>query len=280
VPRACPSCGNLDIAPIGRGTERLHEQLAEHLHGRDGGPVRLIRIDADSTRARGALQTQLAAVHDGDVEVIVGTQMVTKGHDFRRITLVAAVQPDGALFSSDFRAPERLFALLMQAAGRAGRDARQGGTSELWVQTHHPTHPLYRALARHDYASFAADQLAERQAAGWPPHTHLALLRAEARQMADALAFLAAVVEALAQPDEATMSPATREAAGAVQVYPPVPMPLARIADVERAQLLLESHSRPALQHLLTASMPSWVALKAEHRRVVRWSVDVDPISL
>src|SRR4029450_5742921 len=107
------------------------------------------RIDADSTRAKGALEAHLGAVHAGDVDVLVGTQMVTKGHDFRRITLVAAINPDAALFSSDFRAPERLFALLMQAAGRAGRSAAQSEHSEMWVQTWHPTHPLYAALRAH-----------------------------------------------------------------------------------------------------------------------------------
>ncbi|PTT82855.1 primosomal protein N', partial [Pelomonas sp. HMWF004] len=136
VPQACPNCGNHDIAPIGRGTERLEEQLAEALPG-----ARVLRIDADSTRHKGELEAQLKAVHDGDVDILVGTQMITKGHDFRRIRFVAAVNPDGALFSSDFRAPERLFALLMQAGGRAGRDAEldTGGESpaEMWVQTWH-----------------------------------------------------------------------------------------------------------------------------------------------
>ena len=126
VPRACPDCGNLDIAALGRGTEKLQEQLSTLLPG-----ARIGRIDADSTRAAGALQQQLQAVHDGDVDVLVGTQMVAKGHDFRRVTLVAAVNPDSALFSSDFRAPERQFALLMQAAGRAGRDAAQAAASEM-----------------------------------------------------------------------------------------------------------------------------------------------------
>ena len=160
VPRACPDCGNPDIVPMGRGTERLEEQLADLLPG-----ARIARIDADSTRRKGALEAQLGAVHAGEVDVLVGTQMIAKGHDFRRITLVAAVNPDSSLFSSDFRAPERLFSLLMQAAGRAGRAAPAlpgaggaggGGGSEMWVQTWHPTHPLYAALARHDFAAFAA----------------------------------------------------------------------------------------------------------------------------
>jgi primosomal protein N' (replication factor Y) len=157
VPRACPDCGNLDIAGIGRGTERLEEQLQAALPG-----ARIARIDADSTRAKGALEAGLAAVHAGEVDVLVGTQMIAKGHDFRRITLVAAVNPDSALFASDFRAPERLFALLMQAAGRAGREAAQSAGAEMWLQTWHPRHPLYAALARHDMAAFASAPSAAR----------------------------------------------------------------------------------------------------------------------
>jgi primosomal protein N' (replication factor Y) (superfamily II helicase) len=171
VPRACPDCGNLDIAPIGRGTEKLQEQLATLLP-----QARIARIDADTTRGVGALESQLAAVHAGEVDVLVGTQMVAKGHDFRRITLVVAVNPDGALFSSDFRAPERLFALLMQAGGRAGRDAAQAAASEMWIQTWHPQHPLYAALRAHDYEAFAASQLADRRNAGLPPFASLALV--------------------------------------------------------------------------------------------------------
>ena len=167
VPRACPDCGNIDISPVGRGTEQLEEHLGQLLADvkrPDGGAVRVARIDADSTRLKGALESQLASVHAGEVDVLVGTQMIAKGHDFRHITLVAAINPDTALFSSDFRAPERLFSLLMQAAGRAGRDARHSAASEMWVQTFHPTHPLFAALAKHDYEAFAAQQLAERQA--------------------------------------------------------------------------------------------------------------------
>src|SRR5439155_13652967 len=135
---------------------------------------RIARMDADTTRLKGALEAQLGAMHAGEVDVLVGTQMVAKGHDFRRITLVAAVNPDAALFASDFRGSERLFSLLMQAAGRAGRDARHAAASEMWVQTWHPAHPLYAALARHDYAGFAQAQLAERRSAGLPPFAHLA----------------------------------------------------------------------------------------------------------
>jgi primosomal protein N' (replication factor Y) len=197
VPRACPACGNPDIAPVGRGTERLEEHLAElfaAVKRPDGSAVRIARIDADSTKKQGALESQLAAVHAGEVDVLVGTQMIAKGHDFRRITLVAAVNPDGALFSSDFRAPERLFSLLMQSAGRAGRDAAylaaQGATAEMWIQTHHAQHPLFMALRKHDYTAFAQQQLDERRAAAMPPFAFQALLRADAREQAVAQAFL------------------------------------------------------------------------------------------
>ncbi|HMC16286.1 MAG TPA: primosomal protein N' [Albitalea sp.] len=274
VPRACPECGNLDIAPIGRGTERLEEQLAALLQGADGKPVRIARIDADSTRLKGALQAQLGAVHAGDVDVLVGTQMVTKGHDFRRITLVAAVSPDSALFSSDFRAPERLFALLMQAAGRAGRDAEQAARSEMWVQTWNPKHPLYAALRQHDFDAFAASQLKEREMAGLPPYSHLAMLRADARSAEAARAFLQAA-ERCAQ---------DLPGAEAVMVYPPVPLSIARVADVERMQMLVESASRVALQRFLAAWLPSLHALRGERKaaeqRILRWAVDVDPLAI
>ncbi len=273
VPRVCPECGNPDIAPIGRGTERLEEQLGELLRAADGGPARITRIDADSTRPKGALQTQLNAVHAGEVDVLVGTQMITKGHDFRRITLVAAVNPDASLFSSDFRAPERLFALLMQAAGRAGRDARQAGHSEMWVQTWHPQHPLYGALRRHDFEAFAGSQLAERQSAGLPPFAHLALLRAEARTAAAAGQFLQAAAACGA------------ELAGseAVMLYPPVPPAVARVADVERMHMLVESSSRRALQQFLSAWLPQLHGLRRQlkgEQRILRWAVDVDPLMI
>ncbi|MEO6018523.1 MAG: primosomal protein N', partial [Polaromonas sp.] len=230
VPRACPSCGNVDIAPVGRGTERLEEHLAELLAGvtrPDGSPVRIARIDADTTRLKGALESQLASVHSGEVDVLVGTQMIAKGHDFRHITLVAAINPEGALFSSDFRAPERLFGLLMQAGGRAGRDARHSEASEMWVQTFHPTHPLFAALKQHDYPKFAAQQLEEREAAGMSPFGFSALIRAEAKAQDVAQGFLnAASAAAIA---------AQLEGHAQVTAYPAVPMTIQRVANIERA---------------------------------------------
>ena len=265
VPRACPDCGNLDISPIGRGTEKLEEQLTALLPG-----ARIARIDADSTRLQGALQAQLAAVHAGEVDVLVGTQMVAKGHDFRRMTLVAAVNPDGALFSADFRAPERLFALLMQSAGRAGRDAEQAARSEMWVQTGNPQHPLFAALRAHNFAAFAGQLLNERRASALPPYTHLALVRAEATQAATALAFLR----------EATQSAVDMPEAQAVTIYPGVPHAILRVADVERVQMLVESVSRPALQKFLAAWLPQLQDLRAAHKGLRRWAVDVDPAAI
>ena len=262
VPKACPDCGNLDIAAVGRGTEKLAEQLSTLLPD-----ARIGRIDADSTRGVGRLEQELAAVHAGEVDVLVGTQMVAKGHDFRRITLVAAINPDTALFSSDFRAPERLFSLLMQAGGRAGRDAAQAERSEMWVQTWHPQHALYRALQRHDYEAFATSQLAERRRAGMPPYAALALLRAEGRTAEAAAGFLHAA-SALAQ------------GRPGITVYPPVPPPVSKVADVERMQMLLESPSRTALQRMLADWLPGLHRLRAQHKGLLRWAVDVDPLAI
>jgi primosomal protein N' (replication factor Y) len=308
VPRACPVCGNADLTPIGRGTERLEEHLAELLTDArrpDGDPVRILRIDADAARGAGELEALLAAVHRGEADVLVGTQMIAKGHDFRRVTLVAAINPDGLLYSSDFRASERLFALLMQAAGRAGRDAATAQDSEMWVQTASPGHPLFAALAAHDYPAFAARQLAERAEAGLPPFSHLAVLRADARGaqgQAAAQAFLAAVRDMAdgmthASTNAPTPSPLAAEVGNMpaapdvilpsgvwrqVTWYAPVPLPVARVANVERAQLLLESRSRPALQAVLAACGPLLCRLHADktHRAIVRWAIDVDPLAV
>ncbi|HQZ05392.1 MAG: primosomal protein N' [Rhodoferax sp.] len=287
VPRACPECGNLDISPVGRGTERLQEHLVELLADvrrpgsqtpdqPDGVPVHVARIDADSTRHVGSLQSQLAQVHSGEVDVLVGTQMVAKGHDFRRITLVAAVNPDNALFSSDFRAPERLFSLLMQAAGRAGRDAAISGQSEMWIQTCQPQHPLFEALKRHDYPAFAARQLQDRENAALPPFAFQALLRAEARTQEAAHAFLASA-SACASELLAGLPGFDR-----VTLYPAVPMVVQRVANVERAQMLVESPSRPALQNFLTAWYDILHATRQGEagRGLLRWAVDVDPLAI
>ena len=275
VPRACPACGNADIQPLGRGTEQLEEHLGELLSDvrrTDGEPLRISRIDADSTRLKGELERQLAEVHAGAVDVLVGTQMIAKGHDFRRVSLVAALNPDGALFSSNFRAPERLFSLLMQAAGRAGRDAQMQRISpcEMWVQTFHPQHPLFEALKQHDYPAFAAQQLNDRQQAQLPPFSFQALVRAEARNQAAAQAFLNAIRDAGAGLAKSLH----------IDTYPAVPMAMQRVANVERTQMLIECQSRKALQQFLSIWHPQVHALRSEHRQVIRWAIDVDPLAI
>jgi len=279
VPRACPDCGNLDITPVGRGTEQIEEQLAGLLaeaRRPDGSPVRVARLDADTSRHKGQLEQRLQDMHSGEVDVLVGTQMIAKGHDFRRITLVACLNADSGLFASDYRAPERLFALLLQAAGRAGRDAQfvaaQGSRVELWVQTWYPQHPLFATLARHDHASFAQQQLQERADAQMPPFSHQALLRAEARTQEAALAWLRHASEASADlPGREHLT-----------LYPPLPTPVQRVANVERAQLLVESTSRPALQAFLAAWQPALHGARQhpDTRGLLRWAIDVDPLGL
>jgi primosomal protein N' (replication factor Y) len=291
VPRACPACGNPDITPLGRGTEQLEEHLAELLadvrrpHSvsaefPEGEPLRIARIDADTTRLKGELESQLAAVHAGDVDVLVGTQMIAKGHDFRRITLVAAVNPDGALFSSDFRAPERLFSLLMQAAGRSGRDAALGESSEVWIQTFQPAHPLYAALKAHDYPAFAEQQLKEREQASMPPFSAQALVRADARTQEAAQAFLNAA-RANALTDMAQWA-GWAEVLEQVTLYPAVPMTIQRVANVERAQMLVESPSRAALQRFLSGwhNVLHATRTQPECKGLIRWAVDVDPLAI
>ncbi len=271
-PANCPNCNHPDLLPLGQGTEQLEEALIERLSGwsrPDGQTVRIMRIDADVTRHRGALNERLEAFHDGHADVLIGTQMIAKGHDFQRVGLVAALNPDGALFSSDFRAPERLFALLLQTAGRAGRNPLQSSASEMWIQTHHPEHGLYQALRQFDYAQFANDELQARAQVGLPPFSHQALLRAEARQAEQALGLLTAQHQACLELVQAHDLPIT--------VNLPVPMSLSKLANVHRAQLLIESPSRPALQKFLRLwQVENAPQLKRQHR-VLRWAWDVDP---
>jgi primosomal protein N' (replication factor Y) len=254
VPRACPTCGNLDLKAMGRGTQRVEETLAVHFPA-----ARIVRIDRDTARRRAELTRTLAGVARGEADILVGTQLLAKGHDFPMLTLVGVLDADGALFSTDYRAAERLFATLAQVAGRAGRAQRAG---EVLVQTRYPDHSLYQALARHDYAAFAAAQLAEREGAGFPPFVHEAALRAESPKLAQAMQFLESAALLVRPPPE-------------VRLYDPVPHVITRRADLERAQLLVQSASRPALQDFLRA----WSErLFAAAPRQVRWHLDVDPI--
>jgi primosomal protein N' (replication factor Y) len=254
ITRACPTCGNVDLKPSGRGTQRVEESLARRFP-----QARIVRIDRDSARRRGALSRTLESIQRGEADILVGTQLLAKGHDFPGLTLVVVLNADNALLSTDYRAPERLFAVLSQVAGRAGRRERPG---QVLVQTRYPGHALFDALARHDFAGFADAQLEERRAAGFPPFVFEASLRAEAPRLDQAMTFLRQAAERVAAPDS-------------VRVYDPVPHVITRLAGRERAQLVMQSSSRPALQDYL-ATLSGDLFAGAE--RSVRWHLDVDPI--
>jgi primosomal protein N' (replication factor Y) len=254
IPPACPTCGNVDLRPVGRGTQRIEETLRERFPA-----ARVVRIDRDSARRRAELVRTLEGIRRGEGDILVGTQLLAKGHDFPSLTLVGVVNADTALLSTDYRAAERLFAVLEQVAGRAGRRDRPG---EVLIQTRYPDHALFQSLVRHDFAGFAESQLAERCSAGFPPFVFEAALRAEAAKLETAMRFLKQAAHAVPHPEEVT-------------VYDPVPNLLTRRAGLERAQLLMQSRSRPALQGFLASLSEQ---LFTEAPRNVRWHLDVDPI--
>lgn len=259
IPRSCPTCGNADIQPLGRGTQRIEEHLQQLFPA-----ARIKRIDADSTRLKGSAQDAFATVHRGEVDILIGTQMVAKGHDFKSLTLVGVINPDTALFTQDYRAGERLFAQLMQVSGRAGRAAQKqtGNASEVLIQTRYPEHPLYRALRTHDYPKFAKECLLERQQAALPPFIFQALLRAEAKELKTAMEFLKLAAEIYS--------------AEHIIIHSPIPMNLMRLANAERAQLLIESHSRLALQNFLK----EWLAQLRNSKTKAKWSIEIDPVEI
>ncbi|MDO5057623.1 MAG: primosomal protein N' [Lautropia sp.] len=344
VPRACPACGNQDLAPLGRGTQKLEDALASLFPD-----ARIGRLDADVARRRGATEAFLSAVHAGETDLLVGTQMLAKGHDFDRLTLVVVVDADAGLFTTNFRAPERSFATLMQVAGRAGRHRSQHART--LIQTRHPELPIFAALRRHDYPAFAQAQLQERELGGLPPYGYQALITAQARDMESALTFLQDSCEYLlslqnsnyvahqlatrtqhhhvipdseSRPLAGGSAPPTQHQAGsahpdprahphrapehhavpaasssatpvppsttpvaqaAVNICDPVPMPLAQINHVCRAQLLVESSHRQSL-HILLAAWEAWVAQRGEAARAgkagnrrhdLRWQLIIDP---
>lgn len=257
VPCACPGCGNADLSPVGQGTQRIETALASHFPA-----ARVLRIDRDSTRNKGAWSGMRTRIEAREVDILVGTQILAKGHDFPNLSLAGIVNADSLLYSTDFRAPERLYALLTQVAGRAGRGAVAG---EVLIQTHFPDHPLYAALRDQNYPRFADTLLNERRAAGFPPFQHQALLRAEAPRLETAIQWLERAAGIARGLDEA------------ITVYDPVPAGMMRLAGRERAQLLVQCASRNRLQRFLSA----WRAALADKRAgAARWSLDVDPLEL
>ena len=259
IPHACPSCGNQDIQPFGRGTQRIEARLAELFP-----QARVLRVDRDAARTRKQWESLLATIAEGGADILVGTQMMAKGHDFPKLTLVGVVGADASLHAADFRAPERLFQQLMQVGGRAGRGTLPG---EVLIQTEYPAHPLYLHLARHDFDAFARMELQERRSAGFPPFTYQAMLRADAPALDDAVEFL-----------RHARRLAEERAPEGLRIYDPVPMRMTRLARRERAQLLLEADQRGMLQGFLA----DWVALLYRQRTALelRWQLDVDPLEV
>ena len=253
VPHACPDCGNVDISPTGLGTQRLEEKLQEQFP-----TARILRIDRDSTRRKDSWITMQQMIRSGQIDILIGTQLLAKGHDFPNLTLVGIIDADSALYSPDFRASERLFSQLMQVSGRAGRAQHAG---EVLVQTEFIDHPLYRALQQHDYKGYAKILLNERRAASFPPYIHQAVLRAEAEHIQDALLFL----------DHAKAHAPVNEH---ISLFDPTPAALTRKANVERALLLIQSPNRRALQGFLQAWMSILYKIKTNK---LHWHLDVDP---
>ncbi len=257
----CQGCGSTNLVTVGVGTEQLEKQLQQLFP-----EYRAIRIDRDSTRRKGSLESALNAIQKGEYQILIGTQMLAKGHHFPDVTLVALLDVDGSLYSSDFRASERLAQLFIQVAGRAGRASKPG---EVVLQTHHPEHSLLQALLNHSYRHFAQTALQERQWAMLPPYTFLTLFRAEANNSEVVEEFMRQVrytLEAHPLFDETC------------QVLGPTPAPLAKKAGKYRWQLLLQTQTRPLMQRLLTSAKPAIELLP--HSKKVRWSLDIEPQDL
>jgi primosomal protein N' (replication factor Y) len=256
IPRHCPRCLGRELLPIGVGTQRVYEHLIQLFPN-----VSTVRIDRDEVRHKQALETQLARINSGEAQLIIGTQMLAKGHHFPRLTLVVILDADNGFINQDFRALEYLGQLLLQVAGRAGRAQLQG---QLLMQTHQPHHPLLNLLLQKGYDEFARALLQSRQQAALPPFHFLALIRAEGRQQANVLACLQAFKSALLEMG--------------VIVLGPAPAPLARKAHQYRLQLLLKSASRNTLQSAITTMREQFT--NASITRSIRWTIDIDPMNL
>ena len=254
IPFKCPDCGNQDLTAVGHGTQRVEETLRAFLP-----KAAVVRVDRDSTAHKNDWADLYRRIADNEIDILVGTQMLAKGHDFARLNLVIVLNADGSLYSADFRAPERLFAELMQVSGRAGRADKPG---KVLIQTQLPEHPVFAAVKAQDYAVFAENELKERQMFAMPPFGFQAAVRADAPHVADAMEFLNAAKE--------TLTPLLPES---VSQFGAAPMLMVRLAERERAQIFLESTSRQDLHRAVSL----WVQVLQQNRDgKIRWSVDVD----
>ena len=257
APEHCPQCGNVDLRPVGEGTQRIEAVLSQHFP-----EARILRLDRDSVTNKGAWQQHLATIAAGGADILVGTQMLAKGHDFPKLTLVGMINVDSGLYSTDYRAAERTFAMVLQVAGRAGRAEHAG---DVLIQTEFPEHPLFRYAVRQDFAGYAQTLLRERRAAVFPPFTYQALLRMEAVH-AEVVAGFSKRAKYIADKLESN-----------VTVYQPVEANIQRVAGKTRYQIVVQSENRTALQSFLR----QWSAkIGALSERKVRWSIDVDPIEV
>ncbi|MGZ5621155.1 MAG: primosomal protein N' [Methylobacter sp.] len=257
--KQCPACKTGELTPLGLGTERVEKVLAELFADKV-----IVRLDRDSTQRKGSLEDYLQQINQGTVDIILGTQMLAKGHHFPNVTLVAILDVDSGLFSIDFHAPEKLAQMIVQVSGRAGRAEKTG---RVIMQTRQPDHPLLTTLIKEGYGSFAKTALAERKEASLPPFSYQALLRVQAADAEMPKLFLHAVVELTQQHNK-----------GRIQILGPVVAPMARRAGLYRYQLLFQSAKRPELHALLDVLMPEIEKLKLAKK--VRWSLDVDPVDL
>jgi primosomal protein N' (replication factor Y) (superfamily II helicase) len=277
VPRQCPGCGASHLEPLGQGTQGLEQTLKARFPA-----ARLRRVDRDVAKRKGAVEEILQEVHAGEADLLVGTQMLAKGHDFQNLNLVVVLDCDGALYSGDFRARERLFASLMQVSGRAGRVKPSPNTPRgtVLIETRFAEDPLFKALIDQDYMSFARQELGEREQVAFPPFQYQALLRVRALGMPQALAWLADAKLAARQMigDQDAQHPDADQFA--ITIHDPVPMPLAKLAHYSRAQLLVESRSRKALQ----AFLREWLEVIRSHtppaKRDLSWQLEVDPLEI
>jgi primosomal protein N' (replication factor Y) len=258
TPKRCEACGCSELVPVGMGTERLELALEKYFPD-----VPIARMDRDNTQRKGSMEALLDGVQSGHYRILVGTQMLAKGHHFPNVTLVGIVDADGGFFSSDFRAIERMGQLLMQVSGRAGRVEKAG---KVMIQTHHPDHPLIHQLFKESYEKFAGSLLQERAAASLPPYAYFALFRAEAYNLEHATNFLKQVKDLI--------NPSGKN----LQVLGPIPAPMPRRAGRCRAQLLVQAAVRPQLQSYLKHVIPDIEQMSMKHR--VRWSLDVDPMEM
>lgn len=256
APTLCGDCGSTELLAIGAGTERIENFLIERFP-----KVHVNRIDRDTTRRKGTLENKIQQAHEGGASILVGTQMLAKGHDFPNVTLVGVLDTDQALYSADFRASEHLAQLITQVSGRAGRAEKPG---EVLIQTHHPDHPLLQMLLHEGYEKFATAALTEREQAGLPPYKHLAILRCNAIKKENGLGFM----------NEASKMTPVIDATG-IDIFGPVPAPMEKRAGRYRTQIMLQSTNRKALHQLLRLWLPQIQQLKSAKQ--VRWSIDIDP---